>query len=103
MNENLTFKELERQLQEKAASRKVGYVNPEDKRLRKEIRDFQTAWFEKAISDFLDTDEGLAFIKAEQNQTVDDMFQAILEKTNMAKLYNKALKRKFAELRGVVH
>lgn len=95
----MTTEEIKEYFRKKAT---MGSYDTETQRLKKEIEDFQKEWVEKNINRFLDSEEGKEFIKAHEDLNPDEIFNILMNNSNLGKLYNKALKRKLDHLRGSV-
>lgn len=85
----------------KAGSRK-GSFEQETQRLITEIEDFKSNWLEKNIGRFLDSEPGQRFLKGHEDKTPDEIFEIMVRESNLAKLYNIALKKKMRVLEGAV-
>lgn len=85
----------------KAASRTSSF-DTETQRLISEIEDFKSNWIEEAIGKFLDSKKGQEFIKEHEDKTPDKVFEILVRESNLAGLYNAALKRKIKQLQGAV-
>jgi len=86
----------------KKAGSRIGDFDKETQRIIKELEDFKAAWLKKTISKFLDSPPGKKFIEEHKNQDPDKAFEILLRYTNIAELYNLALEKKIAAMRGKV-
>lgn len=97
----MSEEEIKEYFKKKAASGK-GSFELENERLKKELEDFKARWLEEAIGGFLNSKGGKKFVKEHEGKSPAEMLEILLDKSNLGKLYNQALKKKISELRGEV-
>lgn len=97
----ISEEEIKEYFKKKAASGK-GSFELENERLKKELEDFKVKWLEKTIGRFLDSREGKKFVKEHEGKSPDEMLEILLDKSNLGKLYQEAIKKQIRKMRGEV-
>jgi len=80
-----------------------GSYEHETARLQKELSNHVSEWFEKTVSKFLETKEGLEFVKKYEGKSAEEAAKILIEGSNLGQLLNEQIKKKISQLRGAVN